>query len=80
MGVVTSGQISVAQGVAEASIFSPVLVLIFVNDMSRLYRNMSTITIDADNTSLSLSSIWSEFSTLSPLLSQNLDDTKKNWF
>ena len=77
MGAVTSGQISVAQGFSEASILGPVLLLLFVNDISRLYRNMSTITIDADYTSLSQSSIWSDMSTLSPLLSQNLKDIEK---
>ena len=37
----------------------------------------STITIDADDTSLSLSPIWSDMSTLSTLLSQNLEDIEK---
>ena len=45
--------------------------------LHRLYSNMSTITIAADDTSLSLSSIWSDMSTLSPLLSQNLEDIEK---
>ena len=49
------------------------IFVIFVDDMPRLYRNTSTITIDADDTSLSLSSFWSDISTLSPLFSQKLE-------
>ena len=54
------------------------IFVIFVDDMPRLYRNTSTITIDADDPSLSLSSFWSDISTLSPLLSQKLEQIE-NW-
>ena len=45
--------------------------------LHRLYSNMSTITIDAEDTSLSLSSIRSDISTLSLLLSQYVEDIEK---
>ena len=78
-GAITSEQISVTQRLAEESILGPVLFLLLVNDMSRLYLNTSTITVYADDITLSLSSDWSDISTLSPLLSHDLEDIE-NWF
>ena len=67
-GAITSEQISVTQRLAEESVHGPVLFLLLVNDMPRLYRNMSNITIYADDTNLSLSSDWSDISTHEPFI------------
>ena len=76
LGQITSEQQSVKQGVPQGSILGPVLFLLFVNDMP-LYLKNTTIDIYADDTTLSLSTNWNDISSLTDLLSKDLEDTEK---
>ena len=63
LGHKTSEPKPVSQGVPQGSILSPILFLLFVNDMP-LHLNNSTIDIYADDTTLSLSTNWNNITSL----------------
>ena len=61
LGHITSEPKPVRQGVPQGSILRPVLFLLFVNDMP---LRLSNSTIDADDTTLSLSANWNDITSL----------------
>ena len=76
LGKTRSKQLTVKQGVLQGSILSPVLFLLFVNDMP-LHVQKSTMDIYADDTTLSLSSNWKTLPLLNQSLSQDLSEVER---
>ena len=76
LGHITSEPKPVSQGVPQGSILSPILFLLFVNDMP-LHLNNSTIDIYADDTTLSLSANWNNINSLTQALSNDLENIEK---